>query len=392
MAKRRRGNGEGSIIKRKDGRWQASATVGFDYEAGKPRRAYFYGKTRREVQEKLSEALGRVKAGKYVAPSRMTVGEWMDTWLNDYMKPSLRPTTWGSYEMQIRQHIKPALGHLRLVQLQTSHLQRLYNEKLAGGRADGKAGGLSPRSVRYIHTVIHIALEQALKEQHITINPANVVKLPRVTKKEMNTLDIEGISKFLEAARDTRHYAAYLLELATGLRRGELLGLRWQDVDLKAGTLRVTQQYVRTNDGNIFQAPKTNLSRRTVQIPQNVVKEIRAHKAWQAQYRLALGEAYENNDLVFCNEDGRPLDPRSFTRHFGRVLARAGLPKMCFHDLRHTFATLSLQEGVSARAIQEALGHHTAAFTMTTYSHVTDRMKQDASDKIGNLLQAATRQ
>ncbi len=175
----------------------------------------------------------------------------------------------------------------------------------------------------------------------------------------------------------------------TGLRRGELLGLRWEDVDLAAGTLSVEQQLVLVKGRMEFQRPKTALSRRTVSVPASVVKELRAHRARQAQEKLLLGEAYQDHGLVFCIEDGRPLDPRAFTRHLDRLLASAGLPKMAFHDLRHTFATLALQEGVAVRTIQETLGHHTAAFTMTTYAHVTDRMKQEATDKIGSLLDAA---
>lgn len=386
MAKKR-GNGEGSITKRKDGRWMGAATVGFDVDKGKPQRKYYYGKTRAEVMEKMNEALAKTKNGTYTEPSKILMAEWLDTWLNEYMEPSLRPTTWESYKTQIEKHIKPALGHIRLSQLQTSHLQKLYNDKIKGGRADGKPGGLSPRSVKYIHTVIHSALNQAKLEYMITINPADAVKLPKQNKKEMATLETEGIKTLLREAMNSKHYITYLLALATGLRRGELLGLRWKDTDLARGTVTVNQGLVRVKGkGLIFQEPKTGLSNRTINIPQNVANELKAHKKRQAEEKLFMGSAYKDNGLVFAREDGEPIDPRGLTRHFERLLNRAGLPKICFHDLRHTFATMSLQEGVAVRTIQETLGHHDAGFTMSAYAHVTDKMKQEATDKIGNLL------
>ncbi len=389
MAKRR-GNGEGSITKRKsDGRWQGYVTVGYDVETGKPKKKYFYGKTRKEVQEQVNEALGKVRTGTYREPSKLTMAEWLTTWLNDYMKPSLRPTTWENYEIQVMRHILPALGHLRLSQLQTSNLQKLYNDKLSnGGRLDGKEGGLSPRSVRYIHTLIHAALEQAKKEGMITINVADAVKLPHDQKKEIQCLDTEGVKKFLTAARDTKHFPAYFLALNTGLRRGELLGLRWKDVDLKAGSITVNQGLVRTKQGLVFQEPKTKLSNRTIGVSPQVVIALKDHKKRQNEERLAAGTAYnKEHDLVFCNELGGPICPRGFTRHFERLLKKSGLEgKVTFHGLRHTFATLSLQEGAAARTVQEALGHHKAAFTLDVYSSVTDKMKKEATDKIGNLL------
>jgi len=358
MAKRR-GNGEGSITyRKKDKRYQGYVTVGFDPETDKPKKKYFYGKSKKEVQDQVTEALGKVQAGNYREPSKLKLAEWLNTWLNEYMKPSLRPTTWESYKTQANKHILPALGHLRLSQLQTSNLQTLYNQKLNGGRADGKEGGLSPRSVRYIHVVLHAALEQAKKEGLITINVADAVKLPSDPKKEIQVLDQEGIKKFLAAAKDTKHFPAYFLALNTGLRRGELLGLRWKDVDLKEETVTVTQGLVRTKGGLVFQEPKTKLSNRTIGVSGEVVNVLKEHKKRQNEERLAAGEAYsKEHDLVFCNELGEPICPRGFTRHFERLLKRAELPKITFHALRHTFATLSLQEGAAARTVQESLGH-----------------------------------
>lgn len=390
MAKRgRRGNNEGSITQRKDGRWQGSVKIGMNPETGAPKRAYFYGKTRKEVQEKIQEALGKVKEGTFAEPSKLTFGEWLDTWLNDYMKMSLRPTTWASYETQAKKHIKPALGHIKLQNLTTDHLQKLYNEKLEGGRADKKKGGLSPRSVRYIHQVIHGALEQAVRGKKISINPANAVVLPKINKKEIQSLDTKGTKAFLQEAKKTRHYTAYLTLLVTGIRRGELLALRWKDVDLEEGTITINRNLVRTKEGLIFQEPKTELSRRTINIKEDIIKELKTNKAKQAEMKLKLGKAYQDNNLVFCNEDGKSMDPRSFAKHFERMIERLqkkGFSRITLHGLRHTFATLSIQEGVDLRTIQETLGHYDPSFTMRTYSHVTNKMRREASSKIGNLI------
>ena len=387
MAKRR-GDGEGSITRRKDGRWQGSALIGYDRETGKPIRKYFYGKTRKEVQRKLSEIIPEVHAGTYREPANITVAEWFTTWLNVYMKPSLRPTTWESYRYQVEGHIVPALGRLKLPQLQTAHIQRLYNDKLKGGRLDGKPGGLSPKSVKYIHTVIHSALEQAKKEGMITINPADAVKLPQQEQKEIKYLDAAEAAIFLATAKDSKHFAAFFLALNTGMRRGEILGLRWQDVDFNACQLTVNQGLVRvTGKGLVFQEPKTKLSNRVINLAPVVVQVLKEHKKEQAEFRRMAGGAYDEKglDLVFANELGEPICPRAFTRVFERLVKKAGLD-VTFHGLRHTFATIALEQGVDIKTIQETLGHHSAAFTMDVYSSVTAKMKKEAADRVGNLL------
>jgi integrase len=386
MAKRR-GNGEGSITKRKDGKWQGSVLIGYDLETGRPKRKYFYGRTRKEVQEKINEVALKVQAGTYREPSKLTVAEWFTTWLNDYMKPSLRPTTWESYKYQVNGHIIPALGHLKLAQLQTAHIQRLYNEKLHGGRLDGKDGGLSPKSVRYIHTVIHSALEQAKKEGMITVNPADAVKLPKREQKEIKYLDMADAAIFLAMAKESKHFAAFYLALNTGMRRGELLGLRWKDIDFEAGQLTVNQGLVRVSGkGLVFQEPKTKLSQRVINLPPVALEVLKKHRERQEENRAAAGSAYrEDLDLVFANELGEPICPRAFTRVFERLIKKAGLD-VTFHGLRHTFATLALSKGVDVKTIQETLGHHSSAFTMDVYSSVTAKMKREAADKVGNLL------
>ena len=385
--KTRRGHGEGSITKRKDGRWQASILVGYDPKTGKQKRKYFYGRTRKEVQRKLNEIIPEVQAGTYREPANITVAEWFTTWLNVYMKPSLRPTTWESYRYQVEGHIIPALGHLRLAQLQTAHIQRLYNDKLQGGRLDGKPGGLSPKSVRYIHTVIHSCLEQARKESMITINPAGAVRLPKLEKPEIKYLGTAEAAIFLAMARESKHFAAFYLALSTGMRRGELLALRWKDIDFEAEQLTVNQGLVRiSGKGLVFQEPKTALSNRVISLAPAVAQVLKEHREQQTDGRIMAGAAYNSElDLVFSNELGEPICPRAFTRVFERLVKKAGL-NVTFHGLRHTFATLALQEGVDVKTIQETLGHHSAAFTMDVYSNVTAKMRREAADRVSNLL------
>jgi integrase len=386
MAKRR-GNGEGSITKRKDGRWQGNATVGYNPVNGKPKKKYFYGKSRKEVQLLIAEALGKVQAGTYQEVSKLKVAEWFQIWLDEYQKMALRTTTFESYDMQARLHILPAIGHHYLCKLETCHLQALYNAKLQdGARLDGKEGGLSPRTVRYQHTIIHACLAQARKEGKIIINPADSVKLPQDNGKEHRFLDTDQVRTLLKVARESNYFAAYYLALNTGLRRGELLALRWQEIDMVESTVKVSRGLVRTKGGLIFQEPKTKFSKRVIGISPEVVSVLKAHKKEQNEHRLSLGEIYQDQDLIFCNELGLPLDPRALTRHFERLLEKAGLEKINFHGLRHTFATLSLQEGTDPRTTQEALGHHKVAFTLDVYSGVTAKMKQEATSKIGNLL------
>ena len=368
----------------------SSGYVGYDVNSGKPKRKCFYGKTQREASNKLKEAQARSKSGIYTEPSKQLFADWMDTWINDYMKPSLRVKTWESYEMISRLHIKPALGHIKLFQLHTHHLQKLYNDKLKRGRLDGKPGGLSHRTVRYIHTIIHGSLEQARREGHILINPAAAAKLPKPKQKEIKYWETEDLTIFLANAKGTLYYPLYLLEVSTGLRIGELLALRWKDIDLNSCTLTVSQGVVRTRQGLIIQPPKTKLANRTLNLPDTVIQELTDHREKQkieADERIAAGKYYEDNNLVFSTRAGKLLDPKNIVRNFHGILSKAGLEKVNFHALRHTYVTLNIQEGIDLKTIQENIGHHSVAFTMDIYGAVTKKMKKSASDKFGKLIE-----
>ncbi|MGI6286676.1 site-specific integrase [Neomoorella humiferrea] len=388
---RERGNGEGTISQRKDGTWCAAITAGRK-EDGKLKRVFFYGKTREEVAQKLTKALADIQQGTYVEPSKLTVGEWLDTWLKDYARPHIRPSTWQNYEMIIRVHIKPAIGGLQLKQLQATHLQRLYNDLREHGRVDGQ-GGLSARTVRITHVVIHAALKQAMKEGLVARNVAEATTLPRQQKKELRVLTLEEEQRFMTAVAGDRLGAAFLLDLATGMRLGELLALRWQDVDLKEGVIRVRRALSRvkvpdgpTKTALIFQEPKTAKGKRSIPLPEWAIATLKAHKARQAQEKLLLGPAYQDNGLVFATEEGKPVEPRNFTRKFYQLREKAGLPKdVNFHALRHTYATRLLEANEHPKVVQELLGHSQISMTLDTYSHVLPELKKAAAAKLNNL-------
>jgi integrase len=389
MAKR--GHGEGTIRKRKDGRWEARITAGFDPATGKQRQISKYFKTRTEAAAWVTEMAHAKQTGTFVEPNRITVGEWVNRWLDEYMKAHVRPKTWSTYKDMARLHIIPEIGSIPLRQLQTNDLQRLYNNKLENGRLDGK-GGLSSRAVHMIHQIIHGALQQAAKEQVVFRNVSEAVVLPKLRYKEIQPLTSEQVSRFLETAKESRLYAAFLLELGTGLRRGELLALKWEDVDLKKGTAQVKQSLSRvrvngtTKTALLFQEPKTKQSKRVVPIPHEALKELKVHKARQNEEKLFFGQAYQDNGLVFATEDGKPLDPDNFAKRYGTILKKAGLPHVSFHNLRHTYASLLLEAGEHPKVVQEILGHTKISTTMDIYSHVNPELKERAAVKINGFL------
>ncbi|NSW83570.1 MAG: site-specific integrase [Syntrophothermus sp.] len=376
---KKRGNNEGTIYRRKDGTWCAQITVGRDPDTGKPKRVTFYGKTRQEVAEKLARALNDVKQGTFMEPSRLTVGEWLDIWLNDYKRLDLRPTTWESYEVMVRCHLKPAIGHLALRDLRPEHLQHLYNEKLKAG--------LSARTVRYIHHVIHCALNQAKENGLVVRNVSEATKLPALKKREIRALTLEEQQRFLEVLEQDRLGVAFKVLLGTGMRRGELLGLKWQDVDLEEATIRVRQQLTPVKGKAIYQEPKTEKARRVIPLPRDVVLALKAHKARQAKEKLLAGPSYQDNGLVFCTEIGTPINPRNFNRKFYELRKKAGLGEdVNLHALRHTYATRLLELGEDLKVVQELLGHSRIAVTADTYAHVSPKLKRDAVAKLDGML------
>lgn len=392
---RRRGNNEGSItFHKKSGLWMGRIFVGYDNE-GKPIRKVMYAKSKTELQEKIRNVLYERQAGTYVEPSRLTVGEWVISYLETYVRPSVRVKTFTTYEDMAKKHIVPALGTRLLQQLQTPEIQRFYNEKLEAGRLDGK-GGLSSRAIHMMHQVISGALKQALAEGRIQRNVAEAVKLPPLKYKSMRSLSREELAELMKAVREDRLHAAFEVELATGLRRGELLALRWQDVDLNKKVIHVrrTLKRVRAEGGErrtklVFEEPKTDKSRRTITLTETAVKALKLHRVRQSEEKLRVGEAYQDNGLVFATPLGRPIDPDGFYKHFSKILKKAGISHRSFHNCRHTVATVLLEEGVNPKVVQELLGHARVGITLDIYSHVDMKTMQQATDKLEEALQKA---
>jgi len=368
-------------------------TVVRDPDTGNLKRMTFYGKTHKEAREKLNKALVDLTEGTFVEPSQITVKQWITTWLQEYMKPHLRPTTWESYQELAEGHVVPAIGKILLRKLRPEHLQKLYNDLLRNGRKDGK-GGLSPRTVRYIHSIIHHALEQAVKNGLVARNVSTATELPKERKKEMATLTAEQVDALLREARNDRLYPALVLEFHTGLRLGKLLALRWDDIDLKAGLVSVKKSLVSTKTEGpggkktkvIFQEPKTEKSLRTIPIPPDVVSVLKAHKIRQTEERLKLGPSYNTEGPVFTSSEGTPMWPTNFRRYWKNLLKRANLPDIRFHDARHTFATLMLELGEHPKTIQEILGHSRISQTLDIYSHVRPEMMRSAVERLADLL------
>ena len=382
MAKRR-ANGEGSIRKRNDGRWEGRYTAGRNPETGKPIYKNVLGKTQAEVKAKLKAAIEDSANLDMVKAEQYTTGQWMDVWFENCAKIKVRPSSHQTYRGYIDNHIKPNIGDVPLSKLSSLHLQKLYKKLLAGGRVDrieakGQPKGLSAKTVRNINQVISSAMDFAKDQKLISSNPTDGCALPKLEHKEMKTLPVEQLTSFLREAKESGVFELYYIELATGLRRGELLGLKWEDIDLVQGSLRVQRQVARIN-GEVVEAPlKTKNAYRTLPLSADAVGVL------QEQRKKSGSGPY-----VFPSPTGGPISPDSVLHMLYRVLKRAGLSKVRFHDLRHTFATLALQNGVDIKTVSGMLGHYSAGFTLDTYTHVTTSAKKEAANTMGSILSGA---
>jgi integrase len=361
----KRANGEGSIHQRKDGRWCASIGV------GRGKRKHFLSRSRAEVSRKLTAAMKGRDDGLPAITERQTVGQFLTSWL-EAVRPSIRERTWVRYEQYVRLHAAPALGKVPLTRLTPQHLQRLYSDRLKAG--------LSATSVHHLHAMLHSALDQAVRWALIARNIADLVDPPRNAHFEMTTLSPEGARRFLDTLAGNRLEALYVLALTTGMRQGELLGLRWRDVDFDHGTLQVRGSLQRLGGKLTVSATKTEHSQRRVSLTSSAVAALRRHRVLQKEERLRLGAAWQGEELVFTNEIGRPIGASSLLRlSFLPLLSRAGLPRMRFHDLRHSAATLLLGQGVHPKIVAEMLGHSKIGTTLDLYSHVTPTMQREAT-------------
>ncbi len=373
MAGKERGNGEGSIYQRQDGKWVAAVSL------PRGRRKVIYGRTRAEVAEKLPSVLKARQDGLPMLTERQTTAQYLADWLES-ARPSVRPGTWETYESYVRVHIAPALGRVPLARLSPQHLQRFYADRLEAG--------LSPTSVGHLHAILHRALGEAARFGLVVRNVAGLVKRPRAAHKEMMALSPEQARAFLDAAHGERLEALYVLALSTGIRQGELLALRWQDIDLDGATLQVRATLRRTREGMTFGEPKTSKSRRQVQLTPTAVTALRAHRARQLEERMRC-PYWQDGELVFATEIGTPIECGNMMRRsFLPLLERAGLPRIRFHDLRHTAATLLLGQNVNVKVVSEMLGHSQISITLDLYSHVTPGMQRQAVEALEAVLGA----
>ena len=385
MAKRR-ANGEGNIRKRKDGRWEGRYTAGRDPETGKAIYKNVLGKSQAEVKEKLKQALETAKKLDFTKAGQYNAGQWLDLWLEDYAKLKVRPSTYKTYQGFIKHHVTPNIGSIPLLKLTTMDLQKMYKKLLESGRVDrteakDKPKGLSTKTVRNIHQMVSSALRFAMEQKLIPENPATRCALPKVERKEMKTLPMEQLNAFFDEAKRTGVFELYYIDLLTGLRRGELLGLKWDDIDFKNGILHVRRQVMR-QEGKMVEAPlKTKNSYRSIAIPADAVEVLKIQRD-----KIGNGSEY-----VFPSPTGDPMSSDSVLHMLQRVLKRAGLERIRFHDLRHTFATLALQNGVDVKTVSGMLGHYSAGFTLDTYAHVTTAAQRNAANTMGNVLSCAVR-
>ncbi len=364
------------------GSWSYRIDTGLDDRGRRRQREVGGFRTKKEAQAALNDALSGSQHGTYVAPSRTTVRQFLDEW-HEGAKTELGVTAWTNYGQIIRRNIQPYLGSKRLTDLSPLDVKRWHGKLLEGGRMDG--GPLSVASVKLAHRILHRALADAVRWNLIATNPATGVRAPRGEPKEMSVWTAAEAKRFLDAMTDDRLVALWTLALHTGLRRGELAGLRWSDVDLKVGTLTVAQQRTTANHAIVVTTPKAKSQRQLLLAPATVAT-LKGHRQRQRQERMALGPAWTDSGYVFVDEAGVEFHPHRFTKMFGDAVTRAGVPKIRLHDTRHTMATLALEAGVHPKVVQEQLGHSSIAVTLDTYSHVPQAVRRDSADKIAGLF------
>jgi integrase len=381
----------GHIRERSPGSYELRYSLGTDPATGNRKMATATVRgSRKDAEKELRRLLRSLDTGEHVDPTRMTVREWLSAWLGA-VREEVSPKTHERYGELVRHFLLPALGNLPLPKLAPAHIQAAYSALSTGGRRDGKPGGLSSRTRRQIHAVLRSALTRAVEQQLIARNPAEVFRrrLPKVERREMGTLTAEQCRQLLEAIRHQRLYWPVLIALATGMRRGEILALRWRNVDLDAGSIRVVESLEQTKSGLRFKPPKTDHSR-VVKLSAAVIEELHRLKRKQAEELLRLGARQTGDTLVCGRADGEPLQPRSLTHEFAVLMRRIkDLPRVRFHDLRHSHATQLLLAGVHPKIAQERLGHSTITTTLDLYSHVTETMQEQAAAKLDSVFRSA---
>jgi len=370
----------GHIVKRYRGSYTLVLNLGMDPATGKRKQQWITVRgTKKDAEKRLAEILHQLDNGTFIKPGKTTVAEYLGKWLEDYCKANLAPRTTEGYESIVRCHLIPALGKIPLTQLKPEHLQSLYSK--------GLSAGLSHRTIRYIHTTLHKSLQTAVKLGMLLRNPTDAVEPPRVQHREMRTMNEPDIHIFLEFAKSTPYYALFYLALFTGMRRSELLGLRWCDVDLILCQLSITRALHQLQDGSrIFSQPKTAKGRRLISLSPSTAIVLREH--WEQQEKM--GQAHSlmlaEDDLVFCHVDGSPLLPNSVSHAWTKLANHVGLKGVRLHDARHTHASVMLKQGTHPKIVQERLGHASIQITLDTYSHVVPGLQQAAANRFDDII------
>ncbi len=367
-------------------------------------------RTKSEALEKMQELQSQARSGGYVEPSKQTLGGYLTEWV-EMIRPTVRPSTWSSYERNLRVHVIPRIGSYPLQGIDPGTIARLYADLLADGHRGanghkvGKGGavsvpatpaGLSPRTVSYIGTILHRAFDDAVTYKRLTVNPSDAVKRPRVptASSTVTSWDAATLSLFLsrskeyrgKGGRPDRYYALWLLLGTTGLRRGEALGLRWSDVDLESAVLSVSQTIITVDHKQVIGTPKTAAGARGVELDAATVAALREHRKTQLEERMLMGAGFKDHGLVFCLPDGGGYHPERVSTEFDRRVTKWALPRITLHGLRHTWATLALRGGVHPKVVQERLGHSTIGVTLNTYSHVSVGMQREAAETVAGLI------
>ncbi|MSR60017.1 MAG: site-specific integrase [Planctomycetaceae bacterium] len=367
----RRGNGEGSIFQRGDGRWVATIATGYGAD-GKRRRKAVYGWTKKEVQDKLGVLLPQAQGGLLSDSKRSTLAEFLDRWLEDTVRTNKRASTYASYKQLVEKHVKPFIGGVQLARLSPANVGSLY----ATLERSGKSGRLR----QMVHAVLHRALERAIKLGQVPRNVCDAVERPEAPRHEITPLTLDQTATFLHATKGTRLHALYILAIASGLRQGELFALRWDDIDLDGAVLSVRRTVVQIGKEFIINEPKTARGKRRVELPPVAIESLREHR------KRMMVEGHAGAGWVFVSRNGQHLRRNVVRLQLGKILKAEKLPAIRFHDLRHTCASLLMMDGTHAKVVQERLGHSQISITLDTYSHVVPSMQRAAADRMDTML------
>ncbi len=382
----------GHIQRRGKKSWRLKFDIGRDPETGERITKYMTVRgTKTDAQRELTRVLREIDTGTFVEPAKITVAEFLKQYLASLVNRGLSPKTYDRYKEIVNINLIPAFGHIRLAKLEPLHIETAWGDALESGRLDGK-GGLSPQTVAHLHRLLKQALKKAVKWKMLATNPADMVDAPKIERREIAVLTEAELATLINAVEGTPLYMPVMLASTTGLRRGEVLGLRWKDIDLDRGTLTVIQMLGQVRSRLYFKPPKTKAGRRTVTLPAITIEALRQHKVRQSEERLRLGLGRDDSGLVFTRPDGQPVIPTSFSRTFCEFVKNRGLPPISFHGLRHSHLTHLLRAGVHPKVASARAGHSSTAITMDIYSHILPGMQEDAASKIDAVLRTALEQ